>query len=107
MKIYLGLLCLLAGLLSTSAIAAKCAFRISGGELIRCGMSKIEVTTKIGRPAITSTESVGINDGFGRGGRSVEAWSYVVAGDIGGEYYLTVRFANNKVIEIESQQVNR
>ncbi|MBR9908407.1 MAG: DUF2845 domain-containing protein [Gammaproteobacteria bacterium] len=92
---------------SFSAFAAKCAFRISGGELIRCGMSKIEVTTKIGQPALTSTESVGINDGFGRGGRSVEAWQYVTTGDIGGEYYLTVRFANNKVIEIESQQVNR
>ena len=92
---------------TSSAIAAKCAFRISGGELIRCGMSKIEVMTKIGRPAMTSTESVGINAGFGRGGRSVEAWSYVTTGDIGGEYYLTVRFANNKVIEIESQQVNR
>ncbi|RUO49636.1 DUF2845 domain-containing protein [Pseudidiomarina donghaiensis] len=93
--------------ISFSALANKCAFRISGGELIRCGMSKIEVMNHLGQPELTSTESLGVNDGFGHGGQTVESWSYVAVGDIGGEYYLTVRFAESKVIGIESEQVNR
>lgn len=93
--------------ISFSAFADKCAFRISSGELIRCGMSKIEVMNHLGQPELTNTESLGVNDGFGQGGQTVESWSYVAVGDIGGEYYLTVRFAESKVIGIESEQVNR
>lgn len=103
---YFSILLLIAGLFYSSD-AQACSFRISGGELIRCGMTKIEVMNKVGSPDYTSTDSVGINDGFGRGGRSVESWSYIVRGDIGGDYYLTVQFASNKVIDVESKQVNR
>lgn len=93
--------------LGYSQSASACAFRIAGGELIRCGMSKIEVINKIGSPEYTSTDSIGINDGFGRGGRTVESWSYIVKGDIGGDYYLTIQFASSKVVDIESAQINR
>ncbi|RUO59553.1 hypothetical protein [Pseudidiomarina insulisalsae] len=33
-----------------SASAHSCSFRIKGGDLIRCGMTKIEVMDKIGQP---------------------------------------------------------
>jgi hypothetical protein len=90
-----------------SSTVEACSFRISGGELIRCGMSKIEVMNKIGSPEYTNTDSIGVNDGYGRGGRTVQSWSYIVQGDIGGDYYLTVQFAANKVVNIETKQVNR
>ncbi|WP_411360327.1 hypothetical protein [Pseudidiomarina salilacus] len=90
-----------------SPIAESCSFRIKGGDLIRCGMTKIEVMDKIGNPDMRDRQSIGINTGFGRGGRTAEAWSYVVRGDIGGEYYLTVMFSGNKVVEIESRQARR
>ncbi|WP_411358653.1 hypothetical protein [Pseudidiomarina salilacus] len=93
--------------ISYSPTAKACSFRISGGELIRCGMTKIEVMNKIGNLDMRDRQTIGVNTGFGRGGRSAEAWSYVVKGDIGGEYYLTVLFSGNKVVEIESQQVRR
>ena|SRR5690554_3965737 len=102
------LLITLAGILGLySPTAESCSFRISGGELIRCGMTKIEVMNKIGNPELRDRQSIGVNTGFGRSGKSAEAWSYVVKGDIGGEYYLTVLFSGNKVVEIESQQVKR
>lgn len=90
-----------------SPTAESCSFRIKGGDLIRCGMTKIEVMDKIGNPDMRDRQSVGVNTGYGRGGRSAEAWSYVVRGDIGGKYYLTVMFSGNKVVEIESRQARR
>jgi hypothetical protein len=90
-----------------SPTAESCSFRIKGGDLIRCGMTKIEVMDKIGNPDMRDRQSVGVNTGFGRGGRSAEAWSYIVRGDIGGKYYLTVLFSGNKVVEIESRQARR
>ncbi len=90
-----------------SASAESCSFRIKGGDLVRCGMTKMEVMDKVGQPDMRDRQSIGVNDGFGRGGRSVEAWSYIVRGDIGGQYYLTVMFSGNKVVDIESRQARR
>lgn len=103
---YFSILALIVGLVYSSN-AQACSFRLADGELIRCGMSKVEVMNKIGSPDFTSTDSIGVNDGFGRGGRTVQSWSYIVSGDIGGDYYLTVQFASNKVVDVESKQVNR
>lgn len=87
--------------------AESCSFRIKGGDLIRCGMTKIEVMDKIGSPDMRDRQSIGVNTGYGRGGRSAEAWSYIVRGDIGGKFYLTVLFSGSKVVEIESRQARR
>lgn len=103
---YIALLALVASAFWPSP-AQSCAFRITGGELIRCGMSKIEVMNKIGSPQMRNTESIGVNTGFGRGGRTAESWAYVIESDIGGNHYLTVFFASNKVVDIESKQVRR
>ncbi|WP_417680875.1 hypothetical protein [Pseudidiomarina aquimaris] len=90
-----------------SPTAESCSFRIKGGDLIRCGMTKIEVMDKIGNPDMRDRQSIGVNTGFGRGSKSAEAWSYIVRGDIGGTYYLTVLFSGSKVVEIESRQARR
>ncbi|MBY6063332.1 DUF2845 domain-containing protein [Pseudidiomarina sediminum] len=91
--------------LMLSSAAYGCSFRVKGGDLVRCGMSKIEVMDKIGRPDMRNTESVGVNTGYRRGGRSSETWSYVTRGDIGGKYYVTVYFSGDKVVDIKSKQV--
>lgn len=103
MKTSVVVVAFMAAMLSTAAYG--CSFRVKGGDLIRCGMSKIEVMDKIGQPDLRETESVGVNTGYGRGGRSAEAWSYVTRGDIGGKYYVTVYFSGNKVVDIKSKQV--
>ncbi|MDN7123455.1 hypothetical protein J6I90_01000 [Pseudidiomarina sp. 1APP75-32.1] len=90
-----------------SSPAESCSFRIKGGDLIRCGMTKIEVVDKIGNPDRRNWQSLGVNSGNGRGGVSAEAWSYIVRGDIGGEHYVTVLFSGSKVVEIESRQARR
>ncbi|PTB87680.1 hypothetical protein C9927_01480 [Pseudidiomarina aestuarii] len=102
----ISLLFLLIAALNSTPVES-CAFRIEGGDLIRCGMTKIEVQRKIGNPELRDRQTIGVDTGYGRGGQSAEAWSYVVRGDIGGEYYLTVMFSGNKVVDIESKQVDR
>jgi len=45
-----------------SPTAKACSFRISGGELILCGMTKIEVMNKIGNPDMRDRQTIGVNN---------------------------------------------
>ncbi len=105
MRYLIGVMALL--LMAWSWPAESCTFRVAGGQLVRCGMSKIEVIDKMGQPQMRDTESLGVNAGFGRRGETVEVWSYLTRGDIGGKRYVSIYFSGNNVVDIKTKQQGR
>lgn len=87
--------------------AQACSFRLADGKLLHCGMPRVEVLALAGQPLSKDVETVGVDDGEPVKGETTETWSYIIAGDVGGEYYLTLTLTAGKVVNIESKQKDR
>jgi len=91
---------------SMSADAGK-SFRTQSGRLITTGMSKVEVLDLIGEPLSRDVYTRGLSLDPISVGKTVETWSYLLSGSIGGEYYLTITLEDGYVIEVASKQRGR
>jgi len=101
---YFLFLVLLVGSLNTFA---GNSFRLASGRLIISGMSKVEVLDLIGEPLSRQTRTQGLSvDGIATG-RTIEIWSYLIMGSIGGEYYLTITLEDGVVTTIKAKQRGR
>lgn len=89
------------------AEASTCSFRMSNGQLIKCGMTEQEVLKKAGNPLSRSYVNFEENNRRGYTRRNVWAWVYQIKGDIGGEFIVTVGFDRGKVVVVKTQQLRR
>jgi len=105
MKVIIAALALLS--LLHVADANACGFRLSSGKLLKCGMLRIDLLALAGQPESKDTEVLGVDNGSGTAGETIELWSYKLAGDIGGEYLVAVTLTAGKVTAIRSKQVDR
>ncbi|MCC5852945.1 MAG: DUF2845 domain-containing protein, partial [Alkalimonas sp.] len=87
--------------------AEACGFRLSDGRLLSCGMSRIELLDRAGEPLSKDVEVHAVSQEPTVAGRRVETWSYMLKGDIGGNYLVSIRLENGRVTAIESQQQRR
>ncbi len=92
--------------LSMSADAGN-SFRTQSGRLITTGMSRVEVLDLIGEPLSRDTYTQGLSLDPISVGKTVESWSYLISGSIGGEYYLTIILEDGYVVEVASKQRGR
>ena len=83
------------------------SFRTQSGRLITIGMSRIELLDLIGEPLSQDTETQGLSLGRYSSGSTIETWSYLISGSIGGKYYLTIILEGGYVIEIFAKQRGR
>ena len=83
------------------------SFRTQSGRLITTGMSKIEILDLIGEPLVQDTNTEGLSLGTYSSGSTIESWSYLIRGSIGGEYYLTIILEDGYVVDIFSKQRGR
>ncbi|PAJ76009.1 hypothetical protein CJF42_01860 [Pseudoalteromonas sp. NBT06-2] len=104
MKIYL--LFLVSFVFTTSASACD-SFRLNNGDLLRCDIDRIELLAKVGQPISKDVDSIGVNDGENKSGTTKETWSYILKADIGGDFLVSVKIENSKVVNISSKQKDR
>lgn len=107
MRLVFSVLVLLLPLTFMTFSAEACGFRLSDGRLLSCGMSRIELLDRAGEPLSKDVEVHAVSDEPAVAGRRVETWSYIVKGDIGGNYLVSIRLENGRVTAIESQQQRR
>ena len=83
------------------------SFRTQSGRLITLGMSRVEILDLIGEPLSQDTDTQGYSLGRYSSGSTIETWSYLISGSIGGEYYLTIILEDGFVVDIFSKQRGR
>jgi len=82
-------------------------FRLLDGRLLQQGMNRIDVLTMIGQPLAKDIESYGVNIAPYYRGRTIETWSYILQGSIGGYYMVSITFKGGIVVNIRSKQRGR
>ena len=100
------LLSLILLLVSFNSQAAN-SFRIQNGRLITTGMSSLEILDLIGEPLTRETRTQGLSLDNVFTGKTIEIWSYLITGSIGGEYYLTLTLEDGIVAAVNSKQRDR
>ena len=83
------------------------SFRLENGRLITTGMSSLEVQDLIGEPQSRETRVQGLALNQVSAGKTIEIWSYLIMGSIGGEYYLTLTLEDGIVATVSSKQRGR
>jgi hypothetical protein len=106
-KLRLSIYLCLALLLASFNSQAGNSFRLENGRLITTGMSSIEVLDLIGEPLTRDTRAQGLSLDQVFVGKTIETWSYLITGSIGGEYYLTLIIEDGIVAEVYSKQRGR
>jgi|GEM_PF-629574 len=91
---------------SLNALAAN-SFRLHNGRLITTGMTQVEVLDLIGEPLSRDTHIQALSLDGVAAGKSVETWSYLLQGSIGGEFYLTLTLENGLVTMVHFKQRGR
>lgn len=94
-------LCLLA---VAGTAAAGGSFRLENGQLLRTGISRAEVISLVGQPLSKDVESYGVNTGNVPAGQTVETWTYILEGAIGGKFLVTLTLEGGTVTKITSKQ---
>ncbi len=83
------------------------SFRLQNGRLITTGMSSLEILDLIGEPLTRETRAQGLSLDQVFVGKTIETWSYLIMGSIGGEYYLTLTMEDGIVAAVNSKQRDR
>ena len=109
MKLYRLFATLVVGtaFLFSSNASASCSFRVASGELVRCGMTQLEVRVLLGSPDNVSMNSVGVNARYRQRGQTLRTWSYLTRANVGGLFFVNVYFDGDEVVDIKKRQANR
>jgi len=91
-------------LIVTFQAKAGDSFRLRDGSLIREGMMSIEVISKLGPPLSKDTETTGISLDTNSGGQTIEIWSYILEGSIGGSYLVQIKIKGGNIINVSTKQ---
>ncbi|MGH9773175.1 MAG: hypothetical protein ACRD4Q_16010 [Candidatus Acidiferrales bacterium] len=83
------------------------SFRLENGQLLRTGMSRIEVLSMVGAPLSKDVDTHGVSTDNTSGGKTVESWSYILNDTFGQKFLVTIVLEGGTVTEISSKQQGR
>lgn len=106
-KVSTFLLLMIGAAFFSSSTQASCSFRVQSGELVRCGMTQLEIRAYLGHPDNVSTTSIGVNARYRQRRQTLRTWSYIIESDIGGQFLVNVYFDGDKVVDIKKKQSRR
>ena len=86
---------------------AQESFRLSGGHLLKIGMTRIEVVSTVGEPLSKDIETHGISTEPAYTGKKIETWTYRLEGSIGGTYLVSLTLESGVVVAIYTKQQGR